>query len=132
MCGSLVRVQVSSPLQSWSPSSRGPGHRPFTAVTGVRIPQGTPLMRQSHFRLYRKWLFSSDLHYNPGRPGSSDTIIARDPHDPEQSDISLLHSQGYYVQSIPFEVSNVESECGKTSWRNACKAVVIKILELTI
>src|SRR5580698_9621985 len=25
-----------------SPSSRGPGHRPFTAVTGVRIPLGTP------------------------------------------------------------------------------------------
>src|SRR2546428_9011034 len=26
-----------------SPSSRGPGHRPFTAVTRVRIPVGTPL-----------------------------------------------------------------------------------------
>ena len=26
-----------------SPSSRGPGHRPFTAVTGVRIPLGTPV-----------------------------------------------------------------------------------------
>src|SRR6185436_11322921 len=25
-----------------SPSSRGLGHRPFTAVTGVRIPVGTP------------------------------------------------------------------------------------------
>src|ERR1700689_2600409 len=25
-----------------SPSSRGLGHRPFTAVTGVRIPLGTP------------------------------------------------------------------------------------------
>src|SRR5690606_11640156 len=25
-----------------SPSSRGPGHRPFTATTGVRIPLGTP------------------------------------------------------------------------------------------
>ena len=34
-------------LPSWqslpaSPSSRGLGHRPFTAVTGVRIPLGTP------------------------------------------------------------------------------------------
>src|SRR5437773_1558869 len=29
-------------LQQKSPSSRGPGHRPFTAVTGVRIPLGTP------------------------------------------------------------------------------------------
>ena len=26
-----------------SPSSRGLGHRPFTAVTGVRIPVGTPI-----------------------------------------------------------------------------------------
>ena len=35
-------------LPSWqslpaSPSSRGLGHRPFTAVTGVRIPLGTPI-----------------------------------------------------------------------------------------
>src|SRR5207247_11197710 len=29
-------------LQQKSPSSRGLGHRPFTAVTGVRIPVGTP------------------------------------------------------------------------------------------
>jgi hypothetical protein len=26
----------------WSRSSRGLGHRPFTAVTGVRLPYGTP------------------------------------------------------------------------------------------
>lgn len=26
-------------------SSRGLGHRPFTAVTGVRIPVGTPYSR---------------------------------------------------------------------------------------
>ena len=26
-----------------TPSSRGLGHRPFTAVTGVRIPVGSPL-----------------------------------------------------------------------------------------
>ena len=25
-----------------TPSSRGPGHRPFTAVTGVRLPLGSP------------------------------------------------------------------------------------------
>jgi hypothetical protein len=36
-------------LPSWqplpaSPSSRGLGHRPFTAVTGVRIPLGTPFI----------------------------------------------------------------------------------------
>ena len=29
-------------LYTWSLSSRGLGHRPFTAVTGVRIPVGTP------------------------------------------------------------------------------------------
>ncbi len=28
-----------------SPSSRGLGHRPFTAATGVRIPLGTPRVR---------------------------------------------------------------------------------------
>ncbi len=27
-----------------SPSSRGLGHRPFTAITGVRIPLGTPFL----------------------------------------------------------------------------------------
>ncbi len=33
-----------------SPSSRGLGHRPFTAVTGVRIPVGTPI-KDSFIRL---------------------------------------------------------------------------------
>ena len=39
-------------VYSASPSSRGPGHRPFTAVTGVRIPLGTPpcLRRNPHLR----------------------------------------------------------------------------------
>ena len=31
------------------PSSRGLGHRPFTAVTGVRIPLGVPLLRAEQF-----------------------------------------------------------------------------------
>lgn len=51
---SSVRSRLAPPLDSTfgfvckptvfsaSPSSRGPGHRPFTAVTGVRIPLGTP------------------------------------------------------------------------------------------
>src|ERR1700760_1787085 len=30
-----------------SPSSRGLGHRPFTAVTGVRIPLGTPPLQRT-------------------------------------------------------------------------------------
>ena len=33
----------STKVSRASPSSRGPGHRPFTAVTGVRIPLGTPI-----------------------------------------------------------------------------------------
>src|SRR5215469_11727512 len=36
----------------WSPSSRGPGHRPFTAVTGVRIPLGTPPSGNSILRQF--------------------------------------------------------------------------------
>ncbi len=44
---SAVRSRLAPPFVSGqaaaSPSSRGPGHRPFTAVTGVRIPLGTPI-----------------------------------------------------------------------------------------
>ncbi len=41
---SAVRSRLPPPQQSFtgSPSSRGLGHRPFTAITGVRIPVGTP------------------------------------------------------------------------------------------
>src|SRR5688572_28515665 len=35
---------------SASPSSRGPGHRPFTAVTGVRIPLDTPISQMASVR----------------------------------------------------------------------------------
>ena len=35
-----------------SPSSRGLGHRPFTAVTGVRIPVGTPIKDNSDYLSY--------------------------------------------------------------------------------
>jgi hypothetical protein len=38
-----------------SPSSRGLGHRPFTAVTGVRIPLGTPT-RTAHYGKYTEWM----------------------------------------------------------------------------
>src|SRR5436190_22554721 len=45
-----------------SPSSRGLGHRPFTAITGVRIPVGTP-KRNAHLA----WAFFSPrrLRYPP-------------------------------------------------------------------
>jgi hypothetical protein len=33
-----MSVRNFRPLLRWSPSSRGLGHRPLTAVTGVRIP----------------------------------------------------------------------------------------------
>ncbi len=48
---SAVRSRIPPPVRgatetaqavSTSPSSRGLGHRPFTAITGVRIPVGTP------------------------------------------------------------------------------------------
>ena len=43
---SPVRSRLPPPAtpfgRTQSPSSRGLGHRPFTAVTGVRIPVGTP------------------------------------------------------------------------------------------
>src|SRR5262245_53081242 len=34
---------------SASPSSRGPGHHPFTVKTRVRIPLGTPLITMEYF-----------------------------------------------------------------------------------
>ena len=37
-----VAARSTKKRASQSPSSRGLGHRPFTAVTGVRIPVGTP------------------------------------------------------------------------------------------
>jgi len=52
---SAVRSCLSPPQNSqhcsttiMSPSSRGLGHRPFTAVTGVRIPVGTPKNKNAH------------------------------------------------------------------------------------
>src|SRR5689334_1603656 len=44
-------------LQTGSPSSRGLGHRPFTAVTGVRIPLGT-LSKSRHCRHYLELLLA--------------------------------------------------------------------------
>ena len=35
-----------------TPSSRGLGHRPFTAVTGVRIPMGSPIKIRSQGRFF--------------------------------------------------------------------------------
>src|SRR5450631_538217 len=49
---SAVRSRLPPPtrfgFQYWSPSSRGLGHRPFTAITGVRIPVGTPVKTRGY------------------------------------------------------------------------------------
>ncbi len=37
----LIAFNCEIPFSFWSPSSRGLGHRPFTAVTRVQIPLGT-------------------------------------------------------------------------------------------
>ena len=45
----IFRGRVLPPFIFYlSPSSRGLGHRPFTAVTGVRIPLGTPNKETGH------------------------------------------------------------------------------------
>ncbi len=59
-----------------SPSSRGLGHRPFTAVTGVRIPLGTPLKQKwpalaGHFCL-------SARRASGGNPGSTKRVSVLD------------------------------------------------------
>ena len=51
---SAVRSRLAPPL---SPSSRGLGHCPFTAITGVRIPLGTKLREY----MKRKIVFASAL-----------------------------------------------------------------------
>ena len=59
---------------SASPSSRGLGHRPFTAVTGVRIPLGTPLYEKTTER----WSFFSYVQRQP-RKGFTNPWV-RQPH----------------------------------------------------
>src|SRR5690554_480064 len=57
-----------------SHSSSGPGHRPFTAGTGVRTPYGTPLFRRD--RQYRKSGNSSVVEHRlaKARVGSSNLL----------------------------------------------------------
>ena len=47
-----------------SPSSRGLGHCPFTAATGVRIPLGTPYASSSRHSVTAAFLFVARF---PGR-----------------------------------------------------------------
>ena len=49
-----------------SPSSRGLGHCPFTAATGVRIPLGTPIFHKRSAAFYlAKELHQKYLKKNP-------------------------------------------------------------------
>src|SRR6185369_14522771 len=50
-----IPLTSTTVVKTLSPSSRGLGHRPFTAITGVRIPVGTPEMKKA---TQRGWLFS--------------------------------------------------------------------------
>gem|GEM_PF-1763714 len=43
----LKNLSTNDAFSNVSPSSRGLGHRPFTAVTGVRIPVGTPFTKSA-------------------------------------------------------------------------------------
>src|SRR4249919_260516 len=46
VAGSIPAGSTTSLARNTSPSSRGPGHYPFTVATGVRIPLGTPILRK--------------------------------------------------------------------------------------
>jgi hypothetical protein len=63
---SAVRSRLPPPTRSdETPSSRGLGHRPFTAVTGVRIPVGSPNKKATDSVAF---LFgSATLFANPGK-----------------------------------------------------------------
>ncbi len=62
-----------------SPSSRGLGHRPFTAVTGVRLPLGTPDKSMAYGFESRFFMFSGNScrsHTTPIRL-SSDLVSSQ-------------------------------------------------------
>ena len=60
-----------------SPSSRGPGHRPFTAVTGVRIPLGTPINQR--LTLYHP-VYVHQLSNKTARLGSLSGVLGAAHH----------------------------------------------------
>ena len=49
-----------------TPSSRGLGHRPFTAVTRVRLPLGSPKFKERFSRL--SFLFSKITVFRESNP----------------------------------------------------------------
>ena len=70
----MVRIHDGSPISKFSksrfPSSRGLGHRPFTAKTRVRLPLGTPILIFFHFFKSAEW----DLRIGSGSSPSSGAI----------------------------------------------------------
>jgi hypothetical protein len=80
LAGSLQRDTSSGlrsrpPFRRTSPSSRGLGHRPFTAVTGVRIPLGTPAMASRTLTVAR-----SRRHHGHARLRRMPCMRGRPPH----------------------------------------------------
>ena len=67
----MQEVSGSNPLISttMSPSSRGLGHRPFTAATGVRIPLGMPALFLRRALLSFYLLDNAARHRGGGRAG---------------------------------------------------------------
>ena len=58
----MTGVRFSSLAPKMSRSSRGLGHRPFTAGTGVRTPYGTPIIFKKCENITKKGLtFLLDL-----------------------------------------------------------------------
>ena len=53
-----IRRNLHININLLSPSSRGLGHGPFTPVTGVRIPMGTPISKKGQTVLVCPFLFS--------------------------------------------------------------------------
>src|SRR5216110_2067443 len=80
----VTSTNPESPQQK-SPSSRGLGHRPFTAVTGVRIPVGTPTVRGNFWARSR----SESPCRRPAPDGEVPLSVPRDRHALDRLDQQL-------------------------------------------
>ncbi len=75
-------------------SSRGLGHRPFTAVTGVRIPVGTPNSKKP---LTYSVAFLLSVHYAKLNLESTEKWIHR-PHFIDSAQSLTRHRQATDIQ----------------------------------
>ena len=87
---------------SRSPSSRGPGHRPLTAVTGVRIPYGTPLPNKTGNCVSgrRESAVDGRLRERGSWPLYADLVIANDDFVDEQAQVRLAGGGVVPMQSL--------------------------------